>query len=60
MRRIIVIVLISVLNISSIPFSFRTKSIRPPLPAVMTYPDNNYSIGDIVTINVHVFRLDSK
>ena len=60
MRKIIIAVLISIIVISSIPLTSIARTERSALTVVLTYPDAEYSVGDVVQVQAHVFRHSSR
>ena len=56
MRKIIIAVLISIVIISTIPLVTSASVDKSALIVMLTYPDVEYSIGDVVPVQAHVFR----
>ena len=60
MRKIIIAVLILIIVISSIPLSSIARTNTSALSVVLTYPYAEYSVGDVVQVQAHVFRHSSR
>ncbi len=60
MRRIIFAALISILVISTIPPVGSARAAESPLTVLLTYPDKEYEVRDVVTVSVHVFRYSAR
>jgi hypothetical protein len=56
MRRILAAVLILMVISSTIPLVSCARVAKSPLTVVLTYPDEEFVVGDDVPIQVHVFR----
>ncbi len=56
MRRIFTAILILMIISSSIPFVTSARVAKSPLTVVLTYPGEEFVVGDEVPVQVHVFR----
>ena len=60
MRKIIIAVLILIIVSSSIPLTSIARTNTSALSVVLTYPYAEYSVGDVVRVQAHVFRHSSR
>ena len=60
MRKISIAVLMLIIVITSIPLTSIAGINTSDLSVVLTYPDAEYSVGDVVQVQAHVFRHSSR